>query len=103
MRSDFFEKFPELRQDIPAFNPPLLNTGMLLSLRPPPPPPPPNVHGNGASVVNHSSAFPESDEGINDLGFPFGIPPVAGQVDPMENVDTPDWPQQSFDISSVRL
>lgn len=89
MRSDFFEKFPELRPDIPAFNPPLLNTGMLLSL------PPSNVRGNSGNIgnmANNISAFPDGNEDIDNLGYPFGIPLVTGQINPLEIVDTPDWP-----------
>jgi hypothetical protein len=84
MRSDFFEKFPELRSDIPAFNPPLLSTGMLLS-------PPPNIRRNGANVVNSASALSDGDDDLDSLVYPFGTLPVTGQVHPLEIEDTADW------------
>lgn len=84
MRSDFFEKFPELRSDIPAFNPPLLNTGLLLS-------PPPNKRRSGVDVVNNASAISEGDGDLEGLVYPFGTLPVTGQLNPLEIEDAPDW------------
>ncbi|KEF63532.1 uncharacterized protein A1O9_01510 [Exophiala aquamarina CBS 119918] len=85
MRSDFFEKFPELRTDIPAFNPPLLNTGMRLSL------PSPSVRDNSDNIVNNASALPQGEDDMDGIDYPFGTIPVTGQANPLEIADTPEW------------
>lgn len=84
MRSDFFHKFPELKPDIPAFNPPLLSTGLVLSL------PTSNIRSNSTNVLESTTTSTDSNDEMDGLICPFGQSPITGQVDPLEVVD-PEW------------